>query len=98
MTRHSLVFTSGKRVGDIATKLKHVYDDIMKTDEIKIYRDKFHLPDHENINIIVTGEEIIAHRKETEYVEEKEDKEALIKAREQVMQDQEHKFNIKEME
>ena len=57
-TRHMLMYISAKmkRVGDLATKLKFVYDDIKKTDEIKIYRDKFHLPDNENINIIETGE------------------------------------------
>jgi len=96
--RHTLVFTSGKRVGDIATKLKHVYDDIKKTDEIKIYRDKFHLPDNENINIIKTGDKIIAYRRETEYVEENEDKGDLMKVREQVLQDKENNFDLKEME
>ena len=73
--RHMQMYISEKmnRVGDLAKKLKHVYNkDIGKTDEIKIYRDKFHLPDHENINIIETGEEIIAYRRESEYVEEQD--------------------------
>ena len=96
-TRHMLMFISErmKRVGDLATKLKFVYDDIKKTDEIKIYRDKFHLPDYEDINIIETGEDIIVYRKETEYVE---DKEALVNVREHVLRDQESKFHIKEEE
>ena len=87
--------TERKRVGDLATKLKFVYDDIKKTDEIKIYRDKFHLPDFEDIKIIETGEEIIVYRKEKEYVE---DKEALVNVRKQVLRDQESKFHIKEEE
>ena len=52
-----LMYISEKmsRVGDLATKLKFVYHDIInKTDEIEIYRDEFHLPDNENINIIET--------------------------------------------
>ena len=99
--RHMQMYISEKmnRVGDLARKLKHVYNkDIKKTDEIKIYRDKFHLPDHENINIIETGEEIIAYRRESEYVEEKEGKEALVKVREQVLQEMENNLNGKEME
>ena len=78
-TRHILMPISERmnKVRDIGTKLKHVYDDINQTDEIKIYRDKFHIHDNENINIIKTDEEIIVYRKETEYVEKKEDKEAL---------------------
>ena len=96
-----MMFISEKmnRGGDLARKIKHVYvHDIRKTDEIKIYRDKFHLPDYENINIIGTDEEIIVHRKEKEYVENKEDKEALVKVREQVLKDKENKLAIQEME
>ena len=95
--RHTLMYISErmKRIGDLATKLKFVYDDIKKTDEIKIFRDKFHLPDYEDINIIETGEDIIVYRKETEYVE---DKDALVNVREHVLRDQESKFHIKEEE
>ena len=69
-TRHMLIpLERMRRVGDIATKLKYRCDDINQTDEIKIYRDKFHIHDNENINIIKTDEEIIAYRKETEYAQ-----------------------------
>lgn len=100
--RHTLMFISEKmrRIGDLATKLKFVYDDINKTDEIKIYRDKFHLPDNESINIIETGEEIIVYRKakETEFVEKKEDKKELLDAREEVLKGKEAILKEKEGE
>ena len=98
--RHTLMYISErmKRIGDLATKLKFVYDDIKKTDEIKIFRDKFHLPDNENINIIETGEEIIVYRRDTEYVESSEDKYALVNVREEVLKEQENELEIKEME
>ena len=92
-TRHMLMYISERmrRVGDLATKLKFVCDDIRKTDEVKIYRDKFHLPNNENINIIETGEEIIVYTKasETEYVESEDDKEALVNVREKVLKEKE---------
>ena len=47
--RHMEMFVSKKmnRVSDLGIKLKHVCDDINKTDEIKIFRDMFLLPDNE---------------------------------------------------
>ena len=95
--RHMLLFITAKmkRVGDLATKLKFMYDDIKKTDEIKIFRDKFHLPNNENINIIETGEEIIVYRKETEYVEEKEDKNELLNVREKMLKEKENECEIR---
>ena len=50
-----------KSVGDIRTKLMSVCDDIEMTDEIKIYRDKYLLPNKENINIINNGDEIVVY-------------------------------------
>ena len=102
-TRHMLMYISERmrRVGDLATKLKFVYEDIKKTDEIKIYRDKFHLPNNENINIIETGEEIIVYTKatETEYFEENEDnKETLLNVREKVLEEKEKNLEKRETE
>ena len=88
-TRQMLMYISErmKRVGDLATKLKFVCKDIKETDEIKIYREEFLLPDNENINII-----------ETEYVEEKEDKDTLVKVKIEVSKEQENKLEKKELE
>ena len=64
----SLVFMSPtlddwmKSVGDIITKLMSVCDDIKMTDELKIYRDMYLLPNNENINMINNGDEIIVYR------------------------------------
>ena len=96
-----LMYISEKmsRVGDLATKLKFVYHDIInKTDEIKIYRDEFHLPNNENINIIETGEKILVYRKatETEYVEKKDDKDILLNVREKVLMEKEVENNNRE--
>jgi len=103
-TRHMLVFISERmnKVRDLATatKLKFVCSDIKKTDEIKIYRDKFLLPDNENINIIETDEEIIVYRKatETEYVEKKEDKNELLNVRDEVLKAKEDNLDKRETE
>ena len=98
-TRHMLMFIDEKmrKVGDLTTKLRFVCSDIKKTDEIKIYRDKFLLPDNEYINIIETGEEIIVYRKdtETEYVEKKEDKSELLNVREEILKEKENEFEIR---
>ena len=59
--RCSSVRSKMNRVSDLGIKLKHVCDDINMTDEIKIFRDKFLLPDNESIDIIETGEEIIVY-------------------------------------
>ena len=48
---------------DIRTKLTSVCDDIKMTDEIKIYRDKYLLPNKENINMVNIGDEIVVYRK-----------------------------------
>ena len=90
-----------RRVGDLATKLKFVCDDIKKTDEIKFHRDEFLLPDNENINIIEAGEKIIAFVKaatEKEYVDYEDDKNTLLKVRMDVLKKQEIKLEIKEKE
>ena len=98
--RHMLMFISERmnKVRDFGIKLKYVCEDINQSDEIKIYRDKFLLPDNENINIIRSGEEIIVYVKATEYVESKESKAALIHVREEVLKENEKKLKIKEME
>ena len=101
--RQMLMFISERmrRVGDLATKLKFVCDDIKKTDEIKFHRDEFLLPDNENINIIEAGEKIIAFVKaatEKEYVEYEDDKNTLLKVRMDVLKKQEIKLEIKEKE
>ena len=89
-----------EKVRDLATKLKFVCKDIKKTDEIKIHRDRFLLPDKENINIIETGEKIIAfiNATETEYVEYEDNKETLLKVRMDILKEQENKLEIKEKE
>ena len=89
-----------KMVRDLAAKLKFVCKDIKKTDEIKIHRDRFLLPDKENINIIETGEKIIAfiNATETEYVEYEDNKETLLKVRMDILKEQENKLEIKEKE
>ena len=101
-TRHMLIpLERMRRVGDIATKLKYRCDDINKTDEIKIYRDKFHIHDNENINIIKSDEEIIVYTKatETEYFEENEDnKETLLNVREKILEEREKNLEKKETE
>ena len=101
-TRHMLIpLERMRRVGDIATKLKYRCDDIKQTDEIKIYRDKFHIHDNENINIIKSDEEIIVYTKatETEYFEENEDnKETLLNVREKILEEREKNLEKKETE
>ena len=102
-TRHMLIpLERMRRVGDIATKLKHnMRDEIKQTDEIKIYRDKFHIHDNENINIIKSDEEIIVYTKatETEYFEENEDnKETLLNVREKILEEREKNLEKKETE
>ena len=100
--RHMLMYISERmnKVRDLGIKLKYVCEDINQTYEIKIYRDKFLLPDNENINIIETGEEIIVYINaiKTEYVESKEDKNALVNVREEVLKENEKKLEIKEIE
>ena len=102
--RHMQMFISERmnKVRDLGIKLKYVCEDINKTDEIKIFRDKFLLPDNESINIIETGEEIIVYRNatETEYVGKSEDKDALVSGsgREEVLKENENKLKMKEME
>ena len=78
-----------EKVRDLATKLKFVCKDIKKTDEIKIHRDRFLLPDKENINIIETGEKIIAfiNATEKEYVEYEDNKETLLKVRMDILKE-----------
>merc|ERR1740128_1627323 len=101
--RHILMYIKKEmnRVRDLATRLKYVCDDIKKTDVIKIYRDKFLLPDNENINIIETGDEIIVFRNadptETEYVENEEDKDTLMIVGEKVLKELETKLDTKDM-
>ena len=94
-----LISEKMRKVEDIATNLKFLFKDIKKTDEIKIHRDEFLLPDKENINIIETGEKIIAfiNATETEYVEYEDDTEPLLKVRMDVLKEQENKLEIKEM-
>jgi len=98
--RHMLMYISERmnKVRDLGIKLKYVCDDIKKTDEIKIFRNKFLLPDNENINIIKTGEEIIVYRKATEYIESTEEKYAQVIVREEVLKENENKLKMKEME
>jgi len=102
--RHMLMYIKKEmnRVRDLATRLKYVCNDIKSTNVIKIYRDKFLLPDNENINIIETGDEIIVYRNadpaETEYVENEEDKDSLMNVREKVLKDRENKLDVKEIE
>ena len=66
-TRYMLMYIDDwmKSVGDIRTKLMSVCDgcdDIKMTDELKIYRDMYLLPNNENINMINNGDEIIVYR------------------------------------
>ena len=62
-TRYMLMYIDDwmKSVGDIRTKLMSVCDDIKMTDEIEIYRDKYLLPNKENINMIDDGDEIVVY-------------------------------------